>query len=116
MKGIVDIKGKADSEAFVAYRVEYGFSTQPLEWKLIIRSEQRQPSGGLAVWNTDGLPDGAYTVRLVIEDADRGELSTFITVTIGKPPEATPVGGRSPAPRPTATADAPGNGNGNGNN
>ena len=113
IKGIVDIKGKADSDAFVAYRVEFGFGTQPLEWKLISRSEQRQPGGGLAVWNTDGLANGTYTVRLVIEDADRGELSTFITVMIGKAPEATPFGGKSPTPKPTGTPDAPGNGNGN---
>ena len=56
----------------------------PLEWKLIVRSETPQPGGGLALWNLAGLPDGTYTLRVVVEDKDRGELSNFIVVTVGQ--------------------------------
>ena len=66
-----------------------------------MRSEQKQPGGGLANWNTESLPDGVYTLRLVLEDRTRGELSTYVVVTIG--------GGNIRAtPTPTPTPAAPG--------
>ena len=105
VKGIVPITGAADSADFVAYRVEYGVSTVPLEWKLIARSTQKQPNGGLGLWNLSGMADGIYTLRLVLEDAKRGELSTFITVIVGKgaavPTPTKPTG--QPTARPTFT-------------
>ncbi len=115
VRGTVSIVGQADSDKFIAYRVEFGYGNPPLEWKLIIRSDQKQPGGGLALWNTDGLPDGTYTLRVVVEDADRGELSSFITVTLGTPPTTTPIAGRTPKPKPTPP-DGGGGDNGNGNN
>ncbi|MEX2245279.1 MAG: transglycosylase domain-containing protein [Dehalococcoidia bacterium] len=83
VRDVVEITGKADSEDFVAYRVEFGEGSPPLEWELILRSEEQQAEGGLALWNTDDLPDGTYTLRVVLEDKVRGELSTFVTVFIG---------------------------------
>jgi hypothetical protein len=100
----VQITGKADSEDFAAYRVEYGLGNPPLEWKLLIRSETKQPGGGLALWNLDGLPAGTYTLRVVLEDRKRGELSTFVIVTIGESSSGgggTP--GATPVPRPRIT-------------
>ena len=60
--------------------MEIGLGDPPLSWSLLDRSTNKQPNGGLALWNTAGLPDGLYSLRLVVEDAQRGELSTFITV------------------------------------
>ena len=73
-------------------------------WTLITRSETPQPNGGLGLWNTAGLADGVYTLRLVLETKDRGELSTFVTVSIGSniSTNATPTA--SPTATPTATA------------
>ncbi len=100
---IVTIAGKADSPGFIAYRLEVA-QNPPLAWTLINRSETRQPGGGLGLWNTTGLPNGTYTLRLVLEDKDRGELSTFITVRIGAAgdPGGTPPRG-SATPKPSAT-------------
>ena len=53
-KTYVSVTGKAASPDFTAYRVEYGLGNPPLEWKLIVRSEQPQPSGGLALWEHHG--------------------------------------------------------------
>jgi len=83
VSGIVLINGKADDSQFLAYRLEFGLGTPPVAWTVLTRSEKPQPGGGLGLWNTDGLPDGTYTLRLVLETKDRGELSTFITVSIG---------------------------------
>jgi len=95
IKNVVTIEGMADSPDFIAYRVEFGAGNPPVAWELILRSETKQPDGGLGLWNTDGLPDGLYTLRLVVEDAVRGELSTFVVVSIGENIR------RSPSPTPT---------------
>jgi membrane peptidoglycan carboxypeptidase len=81
VRGAVQIVGKADDPEFLAYRVEVGLGTPPLSWTPLLRSETPQPGGGLAIWNTTDIPDGIYTIRLVLETRNRGELSTFITVT-----------------------------------
>jgi membrane peptidoglycan carboxypeptidase len=98
-KTFVSITGQASSPDFTAYRVEYGAGSPPLEWHLIVRSEQPQASGGLALWNLAGVPDGTYTVRLVLEDKKRGELSTFVTVSVGNgTTRASPTAVPSPTP------------------
>jgi membrane carboxypeptidase/penicillin-binding protein PbpC len=101
VKGVVNITGMADSDDFVAYRLEFGEGSPPLEWKTIMRSETKQPGGGLGLWQTTGLPDGTYTLRLVIEDKVRGELSTFVVVTIGDNIRRSP----SPTPKPSPIID-----------
>jgi hypothetical protein len=103
VRNVVEITGEAASDGFVAYRIEFGAGDPPLEWQTIIRSETPQEGGGLGLWNTDGLPDGTYTVRLVLEDRNRGELSTYVVVRIGDGDSDGGNGGN-------------GNGNGNGNN
>lgn len=102
LKKIVEITGKADSETFVAYRLEFGLGNPPVTWTVLLRSETKQPGGGLGLWNTDGLEDGIYTLRLVLEDSARGELSTFVTVTVGAGDiRRSP----SPTPRPSPIVD-----------
>jgi membrane peptidoglycan carboxypeptidase len=99
VSGKVAIVGKADSKDFVAYRIEWGGGNPPLGWNPIFRSETKQPGGGLGFWDTTGLPDGLYSLRVVVEDKVRGELSTYIVVSIG-------AGGnirRSPTPLPSPT-------------
>ena len=83
VKNVVYIYGKADTPDFIAYRLEFGAGPNPTEWTLITRSTDRPVNNGLGLWNTADLPDGTYTLRLVLEDKTRGELSTFATVTIG---------------------------------
>jgi membrane peptidoglycan carboxypeptidase len=82
VSGIVSIQGSAASDDFIAYRVEVGEGSAPSEWSTIIRSESPQSSGGLALWNTSNVEDGTYTIRLVLEDRVRGDLSTFVTVRV----------------------------------
>jgi hypothetical protein len=93
VKNVVEITGKADDPQFQAYRLEFGSGSPPLEWTTLLRSETPQPDGGLGLWNVKDLADGTYTLRLVLETKDRGELSTFVVVTVGKGEvrEVTPV-------------------------
>jgi membrane peptidoglycan carboxypeptidase len=83
VKNIVYVYGKADTPDFVAYRLEFGEGPNPATWTPIMRSTDRPVNDGLGLWNTEGLADGTYTLRLVLEDKTRGELSTFVTVMIG---------------------------------
>jgi membrane peptidoglycan carboxypeptidase len=84
VKGIVYVYGKADTPDFAAYRLEYGAGVAPSSWNLVTRSTERPVNNGLGLWNTADLPDGAYTLRLVLEDKTRGELITSVTITIGE--------------------------------
>ena len=95
----ISVTGEATSPDFTAYRVEFGQGDPPLAWTLIVRSEVAQTGGGLTIWNIGDLPDGTYTLRVVVEDKKRGELSTFVTVNIGTPSP-------TPAGSPEATAVA----------
>ncbi len=104
VSGKVAITGRADSTDFTAYRLEFGAGNPPLEWTPVFRSETRQPGGGLGFWDTTGLADGVYTLRIVLEDKVRGELSTFVVVNIGKagaPARASPTALALPTPSPT---------------
>ena len=84
VRGEVTVVGRATSEGFVAYRLEFTTGDPPnrFAWTLISRSETPVADGVLGVWDTLDLPPGAYTLRLVIEDRERGELSTFVGVRV----------------------------------
>jgi membrane peptidoglycan carboxypeptidase len=101
IEDVVSITGMATAADFVAYRIEFGEGAPPLAWNLILRSEEQQDDGGLGLWNTDGLPDGVYTLRLVVEKADGTELSTFVVVNVGENVRRSP----APTPRPSPIID-----------
>lgn len=84
LRGEVSVVGRAQSDGFVAYRLEFTTGDPPnrFGWTLITRSETPVADGVLGVWDTSDLPPGAYTLRLVIEDRVRGELSTFVGVRV----------------------------------
>jgi hypothetical protein len=92
ISGSVTISGKASSADFQSYRLEYGVGASPSEWALIYQSTTPVNNSTLAVWNTNGFPDGEYTLRLVVTDGTRGELVTTTTVKLGR------AGGRTPTP------------------
>lgn len=83
VQNVVKIEGQAASDDFIAYRLEYGAGNPPFGWDLITRSEEPQPDGELGQWDTSDLPDGEYSLRLVLEDRTRGELSTYVVIRIG---------------------------------
>ncbi len=108
LTGVQNISGKATSEGFIAYRLEFGAGNPPVEWTLLLRSETPQPGGGLGIWNVRDLPPGTYTLRLVIEDRDRGELSTFVVVNIGENIRGSPTAGPRATPTPDDENEEPG--------
>jgi hypothetical protein len=63
--GSITVRGTASGPDFEQYTLEYGAGTNPSIWTPII-PPQTTPvtSGVLGVWNTSGLADGPYTIRL----------------------------------------------------
>ncbi len=89
LSGVVPISGRATSNGFELYRVEFGRGTAPSSWTSIIVREDEVESGTLAIWNVTGLPPGTYTLRLIVEDSQRGNISSSVVVLVNQdlPPD-----------------------------
>lgn len=80
--GPVTITGRADSDGFVSYLLEYFPETQGGNWTLITESTSPVRDGTLGVWDTTGLPHGSYLIRLVVVDAERGRVSATVRINL----------------------------------
>lgn len=67
--GTTFVKGTAAVDNFWYYKLEFGPGDLPAEWSLI-KELHYQPvvNGILGDWNTGALPEGVYTLRLVVVD------------------------------------------------
>ncbi|MCH7953407.1 MAG: transglycosylase domain-containing protein [Chloroflexi bacterium] len=99
--GLVDISGRASSDDFAGYRLEYRFETIPGDWIVFAEGSAPIEDGVLATWDTTVLPLGLYTVRLVMDDERLGESSTRVQVLVVSAIPPTPTG------LPPATPDGP---------
>ncbi len=70
--GQVAIRGRAHSDDFVRYTVDFGRGVSPVTWTLIQTSTASTLDGILASWDTRLLTDGTYTLRVVLEDKKLG--------------------------------------------
>lgn len=71
LRGVVVIVGSAASPNFQFYKIEFGVGPNPNQWA-IIGSIHEQPvvNGQLEAWDTTGLPDGVYSLRLQVVKKD----------------------------------------------
>lgn len=81
--GVVPVLGSASVPYFERYTVQYGVGAAPTEWQPV-GPWRTQPvrAGVLDTWDTTLLPDGQYTVALVLVDS-RGQqfvLQRLVTV------------------------------------
>ena len=84
LSGVVPISGRASSSRFESYRVEYGQGASPSSWTTLIVREYEVESGTLAIWNVNDLPSGFYTLRLVVEDSRRGNITFSVVVVVNE--------------------------------
>jgi membrane peptidoglycan carboxypeptidase len=104
VSGVVTVSGRAASGDFESYRLEYGAGASPASWTLVQESTSSVSDAVLGSWDTRSLAPGTYTLRLVVKDKVRGELSTTATVTIGRQQaRPTPTRASPPLPPPTST-------------
>jgi membrane peptidoglycan carboxypeptidase len=101
--GVVTVSGRAASNDFDSYRLEYGAGSSPSEWIVIAQSGTAVSDGALGMWDTSALAPGQYTLRLVVKDRVRGELVSLATVTVSTKVTAAPTPTPQKPTAPTAT-------------
>lgn len=68
--GSVTLSGTASSPYFTQYTLEYGAGSSPTTWIAIGSPYTTQvTNGALGTWDTSALSNGAYTVRLTVNDS-----------------------------------------------
>jgi membrane peptidoglycan carboxypeptidase len=95
--GQLQIRGRADAPDFESFTVEWGRGSSPDVWVRLRVSDQPVSAGVLASWTTTSVPNGAYTVRVVVNDAKLGRLRFAVPVTVdngdaGAPADLAPWG------------------------
>ena len=82
LSGTVAITGRANSPGFRSYSVEWGRGADPASWVRIQETNRRVLNGVLATWDTTKVPNGQYTIRVRLEDNDRGTLRFAVPVFV----------------------------------
>jgi membrane peptidoglycan carboxypeptidase len=100
VSGTVNVTGRATSDRFRSYRLEYGAGESPSTWVRITESDDEEDSGSLGRWNTTNLEDGVYTLRLIVDDRTRGNISASVTVRVGRSASPTLAPSATPPLRP----------------
>jgi membrane peptidoglycan carboxypeptidase len=85
--GVVQVLGRATSPDFQGYLLEWGIGEDPENWVSIVNNPNEVQTGTIGAWNTAGLPDNKYTLRLTVLDGELGEIHSEVTVVIGDPPD-----------------------------
>jgi membrane peptidoglycan carboxypeptidase len=80
--GRIRVRGRAVSDDFRYFRLQYGRGLNPTRW-FLIGEDLFAPRvrGLLTIWDTDGL-DGLYTLQLLVVDRDGKLSSDFVHLTI----------------------------------
>ncbi|MXZ46047.1 MAG: hypothetical protein F4Z08_03485 [Chloroflexi bacterium] len=88
VSGTVTIGGRAISPEFVSYAVEWGRGATPDSWLRLHESDEPVNAGVLARWDTTALTDGSYTLRVRLDDEQRGQLWYAVPVTVANGEDA----------------------------
>jgi membrane peptidoglycan carboxypeptidase len=82
VRGNLAVIGRAASEHFLGYTVDWARAEAPDVWVRHWSSEREVSDGVLANWDTRSLPNGRYIVRVVLSDTRRGDLRFEVPLTI----------------------------------
>jgi membrane peptidoglycan carboxypeptidase len=82
ISGNYQIRGAARSDDFIRYTVEWGRGLNPSSWVQIRSSNTQVAAGVLAAWDTTLVPDGQYTIRVLLQDSRLGTRQYAINVTV----------------------------------
>lgn len=67
LRGSVVIVGSTDVDDFQSYEVTFGYGDgSAINWFLIQQSNSSVSDGRLAIWDTQNIADGKYTLRLTV--------------------------------------------------
>lgn len=78
--GLVTIEGSADHPSFVSYELSFAYQPNPEDtWFPIMQSIQTPVSEGrLGIWDTTGITDGTYQLRLRVWLKNGNALEAFV--------------------------------------
>ncbi len=68
LTGPTQIIGTARHEAFQFYKLEFGIGPNPTQWSYFDGRETPVENGVLGTFNATAVPNGTYTIRLVVVD------------------------------------------------
>jgi hypothetical protein len=105
VRGVVKVIGTATLGDFQRYEVAYGVGANPASWVFVAAFNAPVVNGLLYEWNTVGLPDGIYTLRLRAVKLDGNYDETRVTVKVdnASTPTPTPTSTETPVPAATPT-------------
>ena len=110
--GVVNITGAASHPQFARYEIAFAYDPNPTDtWFEIQPSSETQVAEGLlAAWDTTGITDGAYMIRLRVYSSDSAtpleSIIRGIKIQNTAPPTAAPTSTREAA-SPTPTLSLP---------
>lgn len=80
LRGIVTIEGSASHPAFKSYTLSFTYELpEPYDWFPIGNASETQVTAGkLSLWDTTGISDGNYQLRLVVELENGSSLETIV--------------------------------------
>ena len=82
VSGLLPVIGRAASDDFVSYAVEWARAAAPGVWIRHWSGERPVENGVLATWDTRTVPNGDYLIRTVLRDSKRGMLRFEIPIVI----------------------------------
>lgn len=85
LKGMITISGNTDVVGFKSYVLEFAYEhgTNETTWFLIAESDEKIADGVLATWDTLGITDGDYRLRLTVYmDDDKPEYDTVTDLKV----------------------------------
>jgi len=69
IKDEIQVKGTANIENFAYYKFEFKREDVEDEWHWVESFETAVKEGVLGIWNVSNLPEGTYTFRLTVVNA-----------------------------------------------
>jgi hypothetical protein len=68
VQGMVQLTGTANVPNFQYFKIEMGPGDAPKNWSFIFRKDTPVANASLGAWNSDTVPPGVYTLRLIVVD------------------------------------------------
>lgn len=112
LRGVISINGTATHPSFQRFQLYFRSESVPDEWHFMFEQTNQVSNGLLGTWDTRGVPDGTYALRLrvvrVDGNYDEKEINGLLvanTRPVDTPtPDATPTVPEPAAPTATPTS------------
>jgi len=94
INGVVEVTGRVYDMHLKWYRLDYR-RYEETEWQIAISTKEKiVEEGVLGYWDTTGLEDGWYVLRLIGQDCVKNKAKTEVEVYIGQPEKLLEFGGK----------------------